>query len=99
MDDYTNLLWLETKEPVCFNYLESFVHQGRGVDGNFRSHVPGRVTQRFGDARFLHLCSVLCPERPARGCQYYSSDFRALFSAQALMKGVVFRVNRQELRA
>src|SRR5712691_1831020 len=99
MDDYANLVWLETKEPVCFDYLESFVHQGRGVDRDLRSHVPCRMTKRFGDARFLHLCFVLCPKRPARGCQYYSSDFRALFSAQALMKGVVLRVNRQKLRA
>src|ERR1051325_6086119 len=99
MDENVDLLRSESKQPMSFDNFETFVHEGRGVDGNLRAHVPGRMRHRFGNGREFHFRLVLRAIRSTRGSENDSPYFFAPYTPQTLVQRVVLRVNRQQLRA
>ena len=67
MHQYLHLRWGDVNQTASFDYFESLVHQGGGVDGNPPAHAPGRMIERLlhRDGRKLRFGSV---EERATGC-------------------------------
>src|ERR1043166_1139779 len=86
MDENVDLLRSESKQPMGFDNFETFVHEGRGVDGDLRAHVPGRMPHRFGNGREFHFRLVLRAKRTTRGSENDSTYFFAPFTAQTLVQ-------------
>ena len=58
---------VDAEELVGLDHLEALVHEGRRVDGDLRSHRPGRVGQRVGHRDRAEPLGRPAAERAARG--------------------------------
>ena len=85
------------EQPARFNILQPLVHQGGGIDGDLRPHVPVGVAHRLLRRHRGELLPGPAPERAAGGGQQQAPHARAdAFRRQALENGVVLRIHRQQ---
>ena len=100
MDDRVDLTQRQTVEAHGLDDLKAFVHQGRGVDGDLRTHCPVRVLERVGLRLSRKLLQAQAVERPARAGQNETLDLAAVAAAlQALEDRAVLAVDGDDLRA
>ena len=100
MDDRVDLTQRQAVEPHGLDDLKAFVHQGRGVDGDLRTHCPVRVLERVGLRLSRKLLRTQTVERPARAGQNEALDLTAVAAAlQALKDRAVLAVDGDDLRA
>ena len=100
MDDRVDLTQRQTVEAHGLDDLKAFVHQGRGVDGDLRTHCPVRVLERVGLRLSRKLLQAQAVERPARAGQNEALDLTAVAAAlQALEDRAVLAVDGDDLRA
>ena len=96
MDDDLDLLVRHAEEEMRLDQLESFVGERRGVDGDLRAHVPGRVRERLRRGHAGQLLAALSPEGAARRGQHQGFDCCGRSVFQALEQGGVLAVDRQQ---
>ncbi len=99
MDDDRHPVRPDPEQPACLDHLEPLVHQGGGINGDFRPHGPRRVPERILGTDIPQRGSVEPSERPAGRCQ--DEPLHAVHRAamQALMDGIVLTVNGEDLDA
>src|SRR5438067_798665 len=74
VDDDLDTAHLDAEKPVRLDHFQAFVEQRCGIDGNLRSHVPGRVFQRLLWCNGIELRSRRLSKRPARCSENDSTD-------------------------
>ena len=86
------------EEQVRLDHLQALVDQGRGVDGDDRAHVPGRVGERLLGRDVGELGAAAAAERPAADAVSTSRrTSSARPAAQALGERRVLGVDRDDL--
>ena len=95
MDQNVQLVIADAEKNAGFYQLQPLVHQGRGIDGDFRAHLPGGMAQGVFRGGGEDLLSGPCAERTARSRQRHLADRIGLSSLQKLKYGAVFRIDRE----
>src|SRR6266700_8167347 len=94
MDDHLNTLIGDIEEPIGFNHLQPFVHEGRAINGNLWSHTPGRMRQRLFDSHLFHLLEGRVAKRSARSSENQMIDLAPLLPTQTLPDGAMLTIYR-----
>ncbi len=90
---------LDAEQLPGLDDLEPLVHEGRAVDGDFRTHRPGRMGQGVGHRHPLQLGPGPATERPAAGGEQDPPDGLRRARLEGLVDGTVLRVDRHDLAA
>ena len=92
VNQHLYIISLNSEKPFCLNHLKALVYHCGGIDGDFRSHIPGRMAKGVGLCHLRQAIYVESAERAATGCQQYLLYFIAAFAYQALENGRMFAV-------
>ena len=97
MHRYVNTVRRHIEQSGSLNNLESLVHQGRGVDGHDRAHVPRRMMQCLLGRDVRHIGTFPASERTTGGCDHQLGDLGMGAGTQRLPDGGMFGVDRIDL--
>ena len=86
------------EQMMGLDEFEALVHQRRRIDGDFRSHGPGRMFERLLDGHFLHGLERPGAERPAGCSENDAAHVLAPAGAERLEDRVVLGIDRQHGR-
>ena len=96
-------LHLRKRQPVKphgFDDLQTLIHQGSGVDGDFCAHGPVGVAQGVSRRHMLQLHKALAEKRPSGAGEQQALNFASVPAAlKALKYSRMLRVHRHDLRA
>ena len=95
-----NFFRRQTEEPYGLDELQTLVHQGGRVDGDFCTHIPVGVLEGVCTGLAAQLLGGHAEEGAAGGReQNFGQAGSALFILQALEDGGVLAVHRKQLHA
>ena len=95
-DDF-DVVEVDVEEQVGFDDFEAFVDQGRGVDGDHRSHRPGGMVECLGGSDPAQGVAGHSAEGTARSGDDEFADFAVCAGAQRLGDGGVLAVDGHQL--
>ena len=97
MHDDVDGVEIETEEQRGFDHLEALVDQGRAVDGDHGTHVPGGMCQRVLRRDIPELRAGTAAERAAARRQHQPTYLLGAAATQALRQRRVLRVDGHDL--
>ena len=99
-DDLDDVIW-GTEQLVRLDDFQTLVHQGAGVDGDLRTHLPGRVRQSLVDANVGQIRKSAATERATTRRQDDATDLAVVECGrpQALVHRTVLAVHRHQFGA
>ena len=86
VNDHLDLIGARIEQPARLDHLQPLVEKGRRVDGDFRSHVPGRVVQHLLQGDLLQLLARRRAENRLEDGETYIAS---LSSATIGYKGMI----------
>ena len=95
VDDDLDLVIVDTVEPLRLDDLKALVDERGRVDRDLLPHIPRRMREDLRLRRADERLALLAAERAARTGQEQLLDRLALLALQALEKGAVLTVDRQ----
>ena len=96
MDDDLDRVVRQVEEEVRLDQLEALVGQRRGVDGDLRPHLPGRVRERVRRRDVFELVARAPAEGTAAGREDESPDLVPRHVSEELERRRVLAVDRQQ---
>ena len=86
-------------EVAGFDDLQPLVHERGGINGDFRTHAPVRMSEGMLGAHGAQFLPCFAAERAAGRSEDKRTDFLRSAACHALEQGIVFGVHRQDHRA
>ena len=87
---------MQPEQPVRLDDFEALVHQGRRVDRDLLTHLPGWVLEGIGSRDVSKALTRPSAEGPAGGREDEATDLAGGAAVQALMDRVVLAVDGQD---
>ena len=101
MNHDLDMIRMRTEQPVRLDHLQTFIHHGRRVHGNFATHAPVRMCNRLLGRNLIERGNIAVKEGPTGRSQEnlaYAMCLRCtlITERQALENRVVFTIDRQQ---
>ena len=97
LDEHLDAIDIHAEQMHSLDALKTLVHEGGGIDGDLRTHVPrwmgqGILTSNIG--KFIESAPI---ERAARTREPDAMRLARILTEQALENGAMFRINGKHL--
>ena len=97
MNDHFDLVGAHIEQPVGLDDFEALIHHGRGVNGDAVAHAPVGMMEGLLRGDIGELGERRFTERATGGGEDEATNFGVRTSAQALVNGVMFGIDGEEL--
>jgi hypothetical protein len=95
--DHLDVVHRDAEQEVRLDHLEPLVDEGRGVDRDDRTHVPGRMVHGLLRCHVGEVRPAAAAERSPAGGQHEPSYLVGATTPQALGEGTVLAVDGHDL--